>query len=84
MREAGAPGFSREDYAVALKDLIERGWVTENQGAYAVTGRGDALRLEAEDATNRYFYAAWDWLTEAEVAELRALLARFCAALKLP
>ncbi len=75
-------GYAREDYALALQDLIGRGWVTENQGRYSVTGRGDVLRQEAEAATNRYFYAAWDWLTDAEVEELRDLLTRFCAALK--
>ena len=77
-------GFTREDYARALQELVERGWVSEDQGSYSVTGRGDTLRREAEDVTNRYFYAAWDWLTEAEIADLRDLLTRFCTALKPP
>jgi len=75
-------GFAREDYALALQELVERGWLAQDGENYSVTARGDALRLEAEEATNRYFYAAWDCLTEAEIADLRDLLTRFGAALK--
>jgi len=75
-------GFAREDYALALQELVERGWLAQDGENYSVTARGDALRLEAEEATNRYFYAAWDCLTEAEIEDLRDLLTRFGAALK--
>jgi len=75
-------GFAREDYALALQELVERGWLAQDGENYSVTARGDALRTEAEEATNRYFYAAWDCLTEAEIADLRDLLTRFGAALK--
>ncbi len=75
-------GFAREDYVRALQELVERKWVTESEGHYSATGLGDALRQEAEAETNAYFYAAFEWLTEAEIADLRDLLTRFSAALK--
>jgi hypothetical protein len=77
-------GFTREDYAIALKDLVERKWVAQDGGIYSVTARGDILRHEAEDATNRTFYAAWGCLSESEIAELRGLLTQFRDALKPP
>lgn len=56
-------GHSAEDYAEALADLVGRGWVEEAAGGYRITERGAALRQEAEEATDRYFFAPWAALT---------------------
>ena len=42
------------------------------------------LRQEAEDATDRYFDAAWAGLGEAETKELKSLLERMAEALQPP
>ena len=69
-------GFSREDYAAALQDLVARGWITQDSERCAITERGGVLRQDAEMATDRYFYQAWECLGEAEIGELRGLLLR--------
>jgi DNA-binding PadR family transcriptional regulator len=63
-------------YTQAIHDLVERGWIAQHGEAYRVTDRGAALRQEAEEITDRYFYAPWACLSEAEIEELRGLLAR--------
>jgi hypothetical protein len=69
-------GHPPEVYAQALADLVARGWLTEEDGRYRVTRAGAGLRQEAEEATDRYFYAPWACLDEGELAELSGLLAR--------
>lgn len=69
-------GHSRAVYLEAMQDLVHRGLIEETAGAYQVTGPGQTFRQEAEDATNRYFYAPWTYLNESEVEELRHLLVR--------
>jgi DNA-binding PadR family transcriptional regulator len=61
-------------YIDAIHTLVERGWIAQHGEAYRVTDRGAALRQQAEDATERFFYAPWSCLSEAEVEDLRALL----------
>ncbi|HEU5103244.1 MAG TPA: hypothetical protein VFU22_29690 [Roseiflexaceae bacterium] len=63
-------------YIDAIHDLVERGWIAQHGEAYRVTDRGAALRQQAEEATDRYFYTSWSSLSEAETAELRELLAQ--------
>jgi hypothetical protein len=77
-------GHSRLVYSEALHDLIERGLVEEAAGTYRVTERGRALRQEAEEATDRYFFAPWVCLNEDEVEELRTLLMRLRRGLRQP
>jgi DNA-binding MarR family transcriptional regulator len=60
----------------SIQDLIARGWIEQDRGAYVATEEGRALRQEAEDETDRLFYAPWACLSEAETAELRDLLER--------
>jgi hypothetical protein len=69
-------GFTREDYAGALQELVERGWVAEGEAGYSLTDRGRALRQEAETTTDCYFYEPWRRLSEGETAEVRELLTR--------
>lgn len=74
-RKLARRGHPRSVYAEALKDLVERGLILEKEGMHQVTERGRTLRQEAEEVTDRYFYAPWACLAEEEVAELRTLLA---------
>jgi DNA-binding MarR family transcriptional regulator len=67
-------GHSRDVYAQALDDLIRRGWISEEADKYRVTQKGQVLRQEAEDKTDRYFYAPWACLSKHESEELRDLL----------
>jgi DNA-binding MarR family transcriptional regulator len=66
--------YDGESYGTALQELVARGWIAEQDGRHAATDEGKALRQEAEDATDRYFDAAWTVLAGAEAKELQALL----------
>jgi len=63
-------------YVDAIHELVERGWIAQHGETYRVTERGAALRQQAEETTDRYFYAPWNSLSEAETDELRGLLTR--------
>ena len=65
-----------EDYQEALQDLTARGWVVEESGAYGLTKKGQQVREEAEEATDRYFFAPWACLSGAEKTQLHDLLTR--------
>lgn len=67
-------GHARSTYAAALIDLVIRGWLEVDGDGYRVTAAGQAVRQEAEAATDRYFYAPWKCLDEQEVEQLRKLL----------
>jgi hypothetical protein len=64
--------------------LVSRGWIAEAEGKYIATEEGKVLRQQAEDATDRYFDAAWSRLSEAEVEEVRGLLEGLAEAVKPP
>jgi DNA-binding MarR family transcriptional regulator len=67
-------GHSVEIYTEALNDLESRGWVEKTPDGYRVTEKGRALRQEAEDATDRYFFAPWACLSSDEKVQLHWLL----------
>lgn len=68
-------GYSQEDYAAALQNLVERGWLKEIDDAYQLTDAGRAEQVEVEQRTDNYFYAPWhEALDEAELAETIELL----------
>jgi predicted transcriptional regulator len=69
-------GHSADDYAEALSDLTDRGWVEETAEGYRVTEKGEALRQEAEEATDRYFLAPWAILNARELMLLNDELIR--------
>ncbi len=69
-------GYTRESYREALASLTGRGWVVEHDQAFRVTEEGRAIRDQAEEATNRYFFGPWACLSEAEIADFRGLLTR--------
>lgn len=68
--------LSDQDYTAALDTLIQKGWVTAENGTYHLTAEGTRIREEAEAATDRYFYAPWSALSETELDELASLLTR--------
>jgi hypothetical protein len=53
---------------------MRKGWSKAVDGGYQVTEEGKKVRQDAEDQTDRYYYAAWDALSANEVAELGKLL----------
>ncbi len=67
-------GHTREAYAEALQDLVERGWLRQDGATFHITEQGRVLRDEAERLTDAYFYAPWNCLHEGEVVQLRGLL----------
>lgn len=70
-------GYNDTDYANALKELVERGWLAQDDETYNLTPLGKQIRDEAEHLTDRYFYTPWATLTEADVNTLRDLLSQF-------
>jgi DNA-binding MarR family transcriptional regulator len=71
-------GHAPEDYSQFLEELTERGWIAETAGTYTATTQGRRLREQAEETTNRLFYAPWVCLSESEIETLRELLIRLC------
>jgi hypothetical protein len=69
-------GYSLYEFRAALQDLVERGWLTETAGNYAVTPAGNKIRETAERQTDAYFYAPWQTLQPSEVQTLHQLMTR--------
>lgn len=76
-------GLSADDYRTALQTLIDYGWVMEGEGgSYNLTASGRKARQEAEDLTDRYFYAPWSVLSDDEITDLKQLLLTLWEGLK--
>jgi DNA-binding PadR family transcriptional regulator len=58
----------------ALRALAAREWIASQSGGYQATEEGNRLRREAEDETDRLFYAPWAVLSDHETEELQSLL----------
>jgi DNA-binding MarR family transcriptional regulator len=69
-------GYTPQDYAGAVRELVERGWVEETDGACALTAAGRRVREEARECTETAFYAPWSCLDAGEIEETESLLAR--------
>ena len=63
-------------YAKALAELRERGFIEGPDSAPQVTEAGRAFRDQVEADTDRYFFAPWFCLDDAEKAEVADLLTR--------
>jgi hypothetical protein len=63
-------------YTAAVQSLADRGWIAGQAGTYHMTDQGRTLRQQAEDETDRLFYAPWICLEDGEAQELRVLLTR--------
>ena len=66
-------GITREEYASILQELVERGWVRQDDETYQPTAEGKRLREEAEALTDKYFFAPWNCLSESELEDLFSL-----------
>ena len=75
-------GHPRQVYAQALAELRERGLIEGPDGAPHVTEAGQSFRDQVEADTDRYFFAPWTCLDDAEKAELTDLLTRLRDGLK--
>lgn len=69
-------GYSLEEYREALEDLVLRGWLVREGDRYELTALGREVRQQAEETTDRYFYAPWVCLSSQEREELSNLLVR--------
>jgi len=69
-------------YKGALEDLRTHHLINGSDEAPWVTGVGRVFRNQIEEATNRYFYAPWVCIQEAEKMELERILAQLIAGLK--
>ena len=73
----GYRGHNPQEDAEAVRELVERGWAEESDGAVRITDEGRRVRDEATERTNAGFYAPWkSCLDAAELEETEALLVR--------
>ena len=75
-------GHQRQVYAQALTELRERGLIEGPDSAPHVTEAGQSFRDQVEADTDRYFFAPWTCLDDADKAELTDLLTRLRDGLK--
>lgn len=70
--------YGEYDYEIALQAAMELGWAEPAQyaDAFCLTQQGKQLRVQAEQLTNEYFYAAGSAFTPRELDELYTLLTR--------
>jgi DNA-binding MarR family transcriptional regulator len=67
-------GYTLDEYARALNELVERGWLSGEPDNYRLTPLGHEVRERAEAGTDELFFAPWACLTDLELARLRRLL----------
>ena len=69
-------GYEINQYEVALEAAVQIGWAqrTGLSGRFCITQKGRELREQAEQLTNKYFFAPWFALTRAEIREFYNLL----------
>jgi hypothetical protein len=75
-------GHPRQVYAQALAKLRESGFIEGPDSAPQVTEAGRAFRDQVEADTDRYFFAPWACLDDAEKTQLANLLTRLRDGLK--
>jgi transposase-like protein len=61
-------GYRRAEYAHALTDLVERGWLKHDasSGLTFSTAAGAALHAAVERATDQFFYNPWTCLSDVK------------------
>jgi predicted transcriptional regulator len=67
-------GYSADEYAAGLKDIVKRRWLTESSGKYTITDEGQRVRDEAEIQTDENYYKPWMVLSLAEQTQLYNLM----------
>lgn len=71
-------GYEESEYAVAIQAAVEIGWVeaADLPDTFRPTTIGREVREGAERLTDEFFYRPWSVLTDAQLEELYALLAK--------
>jgi hypothetical protein len=69
-------GYSRQEWADSLGELVRRGWVETANGKHSMIEEGQTIRDKAEGLTDAYFFASWSSLNQQEIEELHHLLVR--------
>lgn len=71
----GQRGYTAEDYAGYLDELVAKGYATKQaDDTYVISDAGVAARVKVEQATDAGFFKIWEQeLTEDDVAELGTL-----------
>ncbi len=77
-------GHTAVAYDEALAILLQKGWLTVQDGVYAVTAVGQQLRDAAEVETEENFNVGLWALDAAEIKTLRSLLVQFKEGLIIP
>jgi DNA-binding MarR family transcriptional regulator len=74
--------YDRQTYDAALRELIERGWITRVDKKYEPTEAGIKVLAHVARAMNQYFYKPWIELGEDELKALKCLMESLAQALK--
>ena len=69
-------GYARAEFAAALDELLDRGWLERDGAGYQPTETGMAAHRSAERLTNLYFFRPWEMLSAEETEQLCELLCR--------
>jgi hypothetical protein len=69
-------GHPPAEYARALEELRQRGYIAGPDDAPQLTAAGQAFREQVEQETDRMFYAPWSCLGEADYRQVAASLVR--------
>ncbi len=77
-------GHAAVAYDEALATLVQKGWLTVQDGGYTVTAVGQQLRDAAEAETEENFNVGLWALDAAEIKTLRSLLVQFKEGLIIP
>jgi len=76
-------GYDETDYAKAIGELLEMGWIEKDEAGYQPTENGRKLRSQVEKTTDRYFFSPWSCLEANEKNYLLNLLVRLKIGLEL-
>jgi len=76
-------GYDEADYAKAIDELLEMGWIEKDEAGYQPTAMGRKVRSQAEETTDRYFFSPWSCLEANDKNYLLNLLIRLKIGLEL-
>ncbi|MBT3323397.1 MAG: hypothetical protein HN392_14015 [Anaerolineae bacterium] len=66
--------YAAEDYAIALAELQELGWIEPSDDGFVATAAGRKVREDGEAKTNELYFAPWSVLSDGELTRLGGLL----------
>ncbi len=66
--------YSAEEYAKALGELQELGWIKSSDDGFVATAAGKKVREDGETATDELYFAPWTILSDTELEKLAELL----------